>query len=96
MKIGPFSVNDFNGVKELLERRKIEHTVEVDQEAERAILAKFNDQAQGNPRAMAGSLNLQIVYFEIADADFPKIQDVMEKYGVLPLSDGSYELGEDE
>jgi hypothetical protein len=49
-----------------------------------------------NPRQLAGTLDLRIVYFEIADDDLAKVQPSLENYGIVPLSDGSFELGEDE
>jgi hypothetical protein len=96
MKIGPFSINDVNGIEELLESKNLEYTASVDHEAERAILNRFNDTATLSPRQTAGTLDLKIVYFEIADADYEKVKDSLEKYGVVPVSDGSFELGEEE
>ena len=41
MKIGPFNTNDLNGIKQLLENKRISYEIEVDQEAEREILTRF-------------------------------------------------------
>lgn len=96
MKLGPFNTIDFNGITELLESKQIEYSVEIDEQAKNEILASYHDRAQYNPRQMAGSLDLKIIYFEIADGDFEKVKGALENYGIVPLSDGSFELGDEE
>jgi len=95
MKLGPFNSADFNSVTEMLESKKIEYSVEIDEQAKNEIMARYHDHAQYNPRQMAGTLDLKIIYFEIADSDFEKVKAQLENYGIVPISDGSFELGED-
>lgn len=95
MKLGPFNSTDVNGITELLESKRIEYSMEIDEQARAEIMAKYHDHARYNPREMAGTLDLKIIYFEIADSDFEKVKTQLENYGIVPLSDGSFELGED-
>ncbi len=95
MKIGPFSTRDMNGIVELLESKQIEYSAEIDEQAKAEILAEYHQKATYNPRDMAGGLDLKIIYFEIADEDFEKVKGPLENYGIVPISDGSFELGED-
>ncbi|MES2769188.1 MAG: hypothetical protein V4596_08585 [Bdellovibrionota bacterium] len=95
MELGPFSISEVESVKELFESKKVSFEILIDKEAEEQQMAEFNAQATQAPRAMAGRLDLKIVYFEIPDEDFEKVQHGLEKFGIMAMSDGSYELGED-
>ncbi len=94
MELGPFSISEIEPVKELFESKKVPFEILIDKEAEEQQMAEFHAQATQAPRAMAGRLDLKIVYFEIADEDFEKVQHGLEKFGIMAMSDGSYELGE--
>lgn len=95
MEIGPFTPGDVEALKALFEAKKIKFSITVDREAEQGLLSDFNRRATTAPRATAGHLDLQIVYFEISDSDFEKVAENLEKYGIKPsTSDGSYELGD--
>ncbi len=94
MEIGPFGVGDVGSVEEILQSRGVQYEVLVDVEEKERLLEEYRKSVHYNPKNPA-NLDMKIVYVEIADADFEKIKDVMEKYGIVPVSDGSYELGED-
>lgn len=95
MEVGPFSISDVEGVKELFASKNISYEILVDREEEEKIMAAYHARATPAPRASAGSLDLKIIYFEISDSDFEKVKISLEKYGIIPVSDGSYELGEE-
>ncbi len=94
MEIGPFAPSDMTSLEEILETRGIKFEAFVDVEEKERLLEEYRKSVHYNPK-YNGQLDMKIVYLEIADSDFEKIQDVMEKYGVVPVSDGSFELGED-
>ena len=94
MEIGPFAPSDMTGIEEILQTRGVKFEAFVDVEEKERLLEEYRKSVHYNPK-YGGQLDMKIVYLEIADSDFEKIQDVMEKYGVVPVSDGSFELGED-
>ena len=94
MRFGPFRQLDLESIKQILNSKKIQFKTYVDHDLEKRLLSEFHQAATTNPRMMAGRLDLSCIYFDIADEDFGKVQIDLEKYGVLPLSDGSFELGD--
>lgn len=94
MEIGPFGVNDVTSIEEILQTRGVQYEILVDEEEKERLLEEYRQSVHYNPK-MPIRLDMKIVYVEIPDADFEKIKDVMENYGIVPLSDGSFELGED-
>lgn len=96
MKIGPFSINEAENIKSLLEVSQINFDAYIDKDLEQTKISEFNQMASQFPRQMAGKLDLQTVFFEIKDEDFKKVSPQLEKYGISSTnSDGSFELGED-
>ena len=94
MEIGPFGFGDLTSIEEILQDRGIQYQVLVDEEEKERLLEEYRKSVHYNPK-YGGQLDMKIVYMEIADSDFEKIKDVMENYGIVPVSDGSYELGEE-
>lgn len=94
MEIGPFSINEVESVKELLQAKQVAFEMILDEDMKDQQMAEFQSQATQSPRAMAGQLDLRFIFFEIADSDYEKIKSHLEKYGIMEFSDGSYELGE--
>lgn len=85
MELGPFSINEVESVKEIFISKKVPFEMLIDED--------MRDQEA--PRGMAGQLDLKFVFFEISDSDFEKVKSHLEKYAIMELSDGSYELGEE-
>jgi cell division FtsZ-interacting protein ZapD len=97
MLIGPFTISDAENLIEVFETKEVPFELVIDKEREKQILAQYHEAATVNPRMTAGTLNLTIASFEIADTDLEKIKDTLENFGIaLTNSDGSFELGEDE
>jgi hypothetical protein len=95
MELGPFTIADVEDVKAVFDSKNVLFEMFIDEDTEAEILKDFNERATSAPRAMAGKLELKIVFFEIADEDFEKVRHGLERFGVTVQSDGSYELGED-
>jgi hypothetical protein len=95
MELGPFNISEIEYFKEIFTRRKVAYEILIDKDLEEQIMAEFHEKATTAPSAMAGQLDLRIVFFEVANEDFEKVKADFENYGVLEPSDGSYELGED-
>ncbi len=93
MRIGPFGVFDTDQIVETLTAKAITFEVFVDEQEKERILNKYHETVR---RDGGVQLDLKIVYFDIADDDFPRVATILEKYGVvLTQSDGSYELGDE-
>lgn len=95
MEIGPFGLNDINAITEMLQEAGIEFEIVIDEEEKVRQTKLHNEQAEQQPRNMAGRLNLQIVYFEMNETAYEKVKTNLEKFGFGIQSDGTFELGED-
>jgi hypothetical protein len=94
MEIGPFGVNDLTNLEEILQDRGVHYEILVDNEEKERLLEEYRQSVHYNPK-MPIRLDMKFIWVEIPDADFEKIKDVIENYGIVPISDGSFELGED-
>ena len=95
MELGPFAISEIESIKALFESKQVPYEILIDQVAEAQFLAELGAESKQAPASMGGKLDLKIMYFEIAESDFEKVEQGLEKYGIMAVSDGSYELGED-
>ena len=95
MELGPFRVDEIDRIQEIMTSHEVPYEFYVDEDLKLQLLKQFQEMATQAPSQTAGTLDLRIVFFEIEDSDFVKIQTAMEKLGIAPASDGSWELGED-
>jgi predicted PolB exonuclease-like 3'-5' exonuclease len=110
VEVGPFDADEAQSICEMFESKGVQFEILVDNDEENEIrrehqkkmdeytqesLQNFNQRGFVTTRK-APVLDLRTIYFEIADSDYSRVQDFLEKYGFgLPTSDGSYELGDE-
>lgn len=95
LEIGPFNVYDVEHIRALFEGKNIPFEVIVDEDLKKRLNDEFNERVREAPRAAIGSLDLRYIFFSFESSHFDQVKDDLERYGVAPLSDGSFELGED-
>jgi hypothetical protein len=83
MLLGPFSAIEVETLEELFKLKGVEYQLIVNEQ-----LLKEHESAHGR----VFNLGLKFIRFEIADEDFVKVAEEMEKYGIVAPSDGSFEL----
>jgi hypothetical protein len=88
-KLGPFRPFDIRAIEEILRRLGVAFEVIVDEAERDRKIAEHNERATPAPRQHAGDFDASYIYFKIDEADFAKIGDRLEKFGVASPSDGS-------
>lgn len=88
-RIGPFRPIDIRAIEEILKRLGVTFEVIADEAERDRKIAEHNAVATTAPRQHAGDFDASYIYFKIDEADFAKIGDRLEKFGVVSQSDGS-------
>lgn len=96
LTIGPFRVTEIEKLKTILEGRHAQFEMYADEDLRDKLMAEFHANTTMNPRTGTGSLDLRYIFFELDPNEFEKAKFELEKLGITPPSDGSWELAEDE
>lgn len=96
LEIGPFNIYDVEQIKAVFERKGVEYEVIVDEDMKNRLNEEFNQRVRETPRAAVGTLDLRYIFFSFEGTQLEKVKDDLERFGVAPHSDGSFELGEEE
>ncbi len=83
MKIGPFEPHDAEAIENILDFHSIPFEIDIDEAKRDEQIQENNDRLRLGPNLFNGSLDLRYISFEIADADFQKISNELEPFGIV-------------
>jgi hypothetical protein len=94
--LGPFRVSEIEKLKTILENGQAQYELVADEDLRDELLQKFHQAATAIPKANIGQLDLSYIFVEISPEEFAKVAAEFEKIAILPPSDGTWELSEDD
>ena len=93
LEIGPFSLNDIEPIKKILQDKGVDFELIVDEDLRDRLKQEFDQRVREGTYTAIGTLDVSYFFFSFQADDFAKVKDEFERLGVAPQSDGSFELG---
>lgn len=85
MRIGPFETRDAIKIEELLEKHAVKYEVDADESLLHAGLEEHHEKIRMSTQFAIGGLNLQYIYFSLADEDYTKVAHELERFGISSI-----------